>query len=73
MTRDELLGKALSAYAKAKDAPIMAVIDEVLEACAEEVARHDKKGREWIPGSLWDQLTRESASRIRQLKGQEDG
>lgn len=43
---------------------------ETLEAAAREVEQHDKRGREWVPGSLWDKITREATSRIRALAGQ---
>ena len=44
------------------------IIAGVLEAAAQAVEQHDKEGREWIPGSLWDALSREGAERIRSLK-----
>jgi len=38
-----------------------------LEEAAAAVEQHDRAGREWIPGSLWGQLSSEAASRIRAL------
>lgn len=38
-----------------------------LSIAATVVEQHDKTGREWIRGSLWDDLTREAAGRIRAL------
>lgn len=38
-----------------------------LEAAAHAMLRHDKDGREWIMGSLWDTLSRECAARIMAL------
>ncbi|SMG09862.1 hypothetical protein SAMN06265784_101356 [Paraburkholderia susongensis] len=38
-----------------------------LEEAAAAVADHCRKGREWIPGSLWDTLTRECAARVRAI------
>ncbi|SPR97391.1 hypothetical protein [Cupriavidus taiwanensis] len=42
--------------------------DAALDEAATAVEQHDKNGREWVPGSLWDQLTREAAGRIRALR-----
>lgn len=42
--------------------------DAALDEAATAVEQHDRKGREWVPGSLWDQLTREAAGRIRALR-----
>lgn len=46
--------------------------DEARNAALEEAAGaledHRKAGREWVPGSLWDTLSREAAARIRALK-----
>lgn len=36
-------------------------------ACADEVGRHDKTGRQWVPGSFWDKVTQEAVARIRSL------
>lgn len=38
-----------------------------LEEAATAIAQHDRKGREWIPGSLWDTLSNEAAARVRAL------
>lgn len=40
----------------------------ILEMAASAVEDHQKQGREWIKGSLWDDLTREASGRIRALK-----
>lgn len=38
-----------------------------LEAAAHAMLRHDKEGRDWLKGSLWDTLARECAARIMAL------
>lgn len=44
-----------------------AAIKSALEAAAKAVEQHDRRGRAWIPGSLWDTLAKEAAGRIRAL------
>ena len=44
---------------------VEAAAEAFREACAAAVERHDMAGREWVPGSLWDTLSREAAARIR--------
>ncbi|OCZ68581.1 hypothetical protein A9G00_24585 [Achromobacter xylosoxidans] len=39
-----------------------------LEKAAAALEDHRRAGREWVPGSLWDTLSREAAARIRALK-----
>ncbi len=39
-----------------------------LEKAVAALEDHRKAGREWVPGSLWDNLSREAAARIRALK-----
>lgn len=39
----------------------------VLEEAAKALSDHDKTGREWVRGSLWDTLTNEGCARIRAL------
>ncbi|WP_278069865.1 hypothetical protein [Brevundimonas sanguinis] len=39
-------------------------------AILEMAAKAQKQGREWVKGSLWDDLTREASGRIRALKSQ---
>ncbi|OAS92982.1 hypothetical protein A6I77_24505 [Achromobacter xylosoxidans] len=39
-----------------------------LEKAAAALEDHRKAGRAWVPGSLWDTLSREAAARIRALK-----
>lgn len=41
---------------------------EALAEAAAALEAHDRKGREWVPGSLWDTLSREGAARIRALE-----
>ena len=36
-------------------------------ACADEVGRNDKAGRQWVPGSFWDKVNQEAVARIRAL------
>ena len=42
----------------------------VIEEAAIALEQHDRMGREWVRGSLWDTLTREGAARIRALASQ---
>lgn len=53
-------------------APAQGDVERIRAAAFEEAARaveqHDRTSREWIPGSLWDQITREAATRIRALQ-----
>jgi hypothetical protein len=44
------------------------VRNAALEEAAAAVADHHRAGREWVLGSLWDQLQNEAAARIRALK-----
>ncbi len=37
-----------------------AAVALVVEECARAVGDHNKAGREWVPGSLWDSLTIEA-------------
>jgi hypothetical protein len=46
-----------------------ACANAALDAATQAVAQHNKTGRQWINGSLWDGLTREASERIRALKG----
>lgn len=41
----------------------------VLDQAAAVVRDHNKVGRGWIPGSLWDTLANEAAARVLALKG----
>jgi hypothetical protein len=43
--------------------------DVVLDKAAAVVADHNREGRGWIPGSLWDTLANEAAARVLALKG----
>lgn len=40
---------------------------EAWEAAAKVVEQHDVSGREWLPGTLWDTLSKEAGARIRRL------
>lgn len=44
------------------------VRDQALEEAAIAVADHQRRGYEWVPGSLWDSLTLQATARIRALK-----
>gem|GEM_PF-2253076 len=46
------------------------VVEAVLEMAAKAVEDHQREGREWVPGSLWDDITRQAAGRIRAVKTQ---
>ena len=50
-----------TALAKAREA----ALDEAVAA----VEAHDRRGRDWVPGSLWDNITLDAAARIRALRG----
>ncbi len=39
-----------------------------LEKAVAALEDHRKAGREWVPGSLWDNLSREAAARVRAIK-----
>jgi hypothetical protein len=41
--------------------------NQALEEAAVAITQHNRRGREWIPGSLWDTLSSEAAARIRAL------
>lgn len=58
-------------YARAAASPaadVAAIRNAALDEAATAVADHQRKGREWIPTSLWGTLTNEAANRIRALK-----
>jgi hypothetical protein len=40
---------------------------EALEEAVSVVSDHQRAGREWVTGSLWDTLTNECAGRIRAI------
>jgi hypothetical protein len=42
------------------------------EGAAKAVTGHDRTGRDWVPGSLWDSLTRQCADRIRAMEAPHD-
>lgn len=46
--------------------------DEVIEECRAAYEAHDKTGREWVAGSLWDKLNREGAARVAALKSSKE-
>jgi hypothetical protein len=43
-----------------------------LDEAAAVVREHNREGRGWIPGSLWDTLANEAAARIEALKVKDD-
>jgi hypothetical protein len=45
-----------------------AIRNATLEEAAAAVEDRQRKGREWVPGSLWDALSREAGTRIRALQ-----
>ncbi|MCG0577032.1 Lar family restriction alleviation protein [Burkholderia cenocepacia] len=45
-----------------------AIRNAALDEAAAVVTDHQREGREWVPQSLWDNLARECAARIRALK-----
>ena len=49
------------------------VRNAALEEAAAALEDHRRAGREWVPGSLWDTLSREAAARIRALKQPQAG
>jgi hypothetical protein len=42
--------------------------NEAIEAAAKAAAAPDRTGREWVPGSLWDAIKKDTARDIRRLK-----
>lgn len=60
-------GTKLYAYA-APQASAEDVRNAALEEAAAAVEDHQRVGRGWVPGSLWDTLSREAAARVRALK-----
>jgi len=54
-------------------ADAQAIRNAVLEEAAAAVEQHDRTGRSWVPDSLWGNITREAAGRIRALKGNSHG
>lgn len=46
---------------------------KALEEAAAAIEQHDRAGRDWIPGSLWDSITREASGRIRALASKPEG
>lgn len=55
-----IIGAAIMAHATE-------AFSQALVVAAGAMEKHDKEGREFIPGSLWDTLSREAAARIRDL------
>lgn len=47
----------------------IAAVDFILAEAVQQISDHQRTGREWIPGSLWDKLTAEAAHRIKTLMG----
>lgn len=42
--------------------------NEAIEAAARAAEAADRTGREWVPGSLWDAIKKDTARDIRKLK-----
>lgn len=42
--------------------------NDAIEAAALAVNDHNREGREWVKGSLWDEITKEASARIRALE-----
>ncbi|QQB38392.1 hypothetical protein I6I07_19260 [Achromobacter deleyi] len=55
-------------YARGRSDGFDAGRNAALELAAAAVENHARAGRGWIPGSLWDTLSREASGRIRALK-----
>ena len=47
----------------------IAAVNFILDEAIAQVTDHNREGRAWIKGSLWDDLTAEGAYRIGVLKG----
>jgi hypothetical protein len=64
--------RAANAILTAENERLSALVETAraaaLEDAAKAVAQHNRAGREWVADSLWGNLTRESAARIRALK-----
>lgn len=52
------------------DDRLAVAVEAVLDLAAKAVEDHQREGREWVPGSLWDDITRQAAGRIRAIKPQ---
>lgn len=42
--------------------------NDAIEAAAQAAEAPDRTGREWVPGSLWDAIKKDTARDIRKLK-----
>lgn len=42
--------------------------NSAIEAAAKAAEAPDRTGREWVPGSLWDAIKKDTARDIRRLK-----
>jgi hypothetical protein len=47
--------------------------EATIAECAKAYEAHDRVGREWIAGSLWDSLNREGAARVARLSTSNGG
>ena len=65
--RDKILSMMRKADALLSSPRVEDVRREALEEAAKAVECHDKKDRDWVPGSFWDVVTREATARIRAL------
>ncbi|NYT61281.1 hypothetical protein H0A66_02930 [Alcaligenaceae bacterium] len=63
-TRKLIQAYALAAYQAGRDAG--------LNDAAAAITDHQREGREWVPGSLWDILQNEAAQRVRSLMAATD-
>lgn len=78
MLTDEFIGKHIDALPETPEfvSPLFVFAREIekesrraaLEEAATVVSDHNRKGREWVADSLWDNLANECAARIRALK-----
>jgi hypothetical protein len=52
----------------ALEAQLKEARNAALDEAALAIEDHDRLGRQWVPGSLWDNLSNEAAARVRALK-----
>jgi hypothetical protein len=64
--------RAANAILTAENERLSALVETARAAALDEAALaiedHNRLGREWVPGSLWDNLQNEAAARVRALK-----
>ena len=71
LTKEELI-EQLILEREGREDDRQKIYDAALEAAAVAVSQHDKAGREWVKGSLFDALSKEASARIRALKNKTD-